>query len=137
MRYFIAGITGFSGGLVVGGGIVAFFTILGIITHIINLGATSQYYRLYQISIILGALISTLIYFFDIKISINKYVLVVLGLFMGIFIGIIASALAEMLDVISVIADRLKMLKYIYVGIFAIMLGKVFGSIIYWIVPDF
>src|SRR5690606_21551286 len=115
--------------------VVAFFTILGIVTRSIKISNSSKYVKWYEFTILLGAIISALFYFFDIELNWTKYVFPpVIGLFMGIFVGMVASALAEMLDVMPVMADRMGMRKFLYIGIFAIIFGKTLGSIIYWTV---
>lgn len=135
MKYLFCIITGFAGGLVVGTGVVAFFTILGIVTRSIEISNSSKCVKWYEFTILLGAIISALFYFFDIELNWTKYVFPpVIGLFMGIFVGMVASALAEMLDVMPVMADRMSMRKFLYIGIFAIIFGKTLGSIIYWTV---
>jgi stage V sporulation protein AB len=63
----------------------------------------------------------------------SKYLTIPIGLILGIFIGLLSSALAEVLNVIPVLSKKLKIkdnLKYI---VWTLMLGKVAGSLYFWI----
>lgn len=137
MRTIVCILFGLSGGLVVGGGIVAFFTALGVLSNVLKFMNTDKYIKLAEFSVISGALLSSILYHSDITLSLSKYLLPVIGTFAGIFIGIVAAALAETLDVIPVLADRLDVLRWIYVGVFSIMFGKIFFSIVYWVIFGF
>lgn len=128
---------GLAGGLAVGASIVAFFTVLGVVTRVIEWTNSKDYLKYYQISIIVGALLSCLIYFFDLTLVSIKLFAVPLWLFMGIYVGMIAAALTETLDIISIFATKLGIIKWIYLIIFAIILGKVIGSAIFFLIPDF
>lgn len=137
MRSFLCILFGLSGGLVVGGGIVAFFTALGVLSNIIKFTKTEEYSKIAEFAVLIGALTASIFYFFDIKLSLGKFILAIGGLFAGIFIGIVASALAETLDVMPVMVDRLDIFNWIYVGVFSIMIGKIFFSTIYWLTIGF
>ena len=45
--------------------------------------------------------------------------------------------LAETLDVIPLLSNRIGINKRIYLLIIGIILGKIMGSIFYWIIPGF
>lgn len=123
---------GLSGGAVVGAGVFAFFVALGVIERIIDISKTETYGKAYRISILLGSLLSTFIYMFGFGIEANRGWLVVIGLFMGAFVGMIASALAEVLNVIPFLSITMRIDRWVYFLIAAIILGKVLGSIVYW-----
>jgi len=137
MSYFLLILIGFSGGLVVGGAVAAFITVLGVITRIVEIVKTKKYLSLYKISILAGILMSTLLYLFPVKVQLTGYILIFVGLCMGIFVGMIASALAEVLNIIPLIEKSLRIGKWIYVIIFALIAGKTIGSLIYWLIPGF
>jgi hypothetical protein len=59
------------------------------------------------------------------------------GLGRWIFVGMIAAALTETLDIISVAANKLKIVRWIYLIVVVILLGKIIGSLLYFIVPGF
>lgn len=130
-------ISGFAGGLAVGASIVAFLTVLGIVVRVIEWTGAKEHIRWYQISIVLGSLVSCLIYFFDINLIAFKLLAVPIGLLMGIFVGMIAAALTETLDIISTAVNKLGIVKWLYVIVFVVILGKVAGSILFFILPGF
>lgn len=131
-------IAGFSGGLIVGVGISAFLTILGIITRLVNITKTSSFLKVYKWSIITGAFLSSLFYFCEWHLPFFKGTIsiFIVGLVMGVFIGMITSALAEVIDVIPLISIKLGVTKWVYVFIYILMAAKVVGSILYWSLPD-
>ncbi len=137
MNSFLLVLIGFSGGLVVGGAVAAFITVLGVITRIVEIVKAKKYLILYQLSILTGILISTLLYLFPLKARLSDFILVFIGLFMGIFVGMIASALAEVLNIIPLIEKSLKIGQWIYAIIFALIAGKIIGSLVYWLIPGF
>lgn len=132
MKTFLLVIVGLSGGALVGAGMFAFFIALGVIERVIDIGRTEAYRGMYKIAILLGSLLSTLIYMFRFGVRANKGWLLLIGLPMGIFVGMIASALTEVLNVIPFLSIRIGIIKWAYLLIIAIILGKVLGSILYW-----
>lgn len=137
MRYAICMLLGLSGGLVVGGGLVAFFTILGVVSNILKFTRLESYPKIGELSVLIGALTASVLYSLNIKLYLKVYFLMFIGLLAGIFIGIVASALAETLDIMPIMADRLGIVRWMYVGVFSIMIGKVLFSIIYWMTFGF
>lgn len=128
---------GFSGGVTVGAGIVAFFTVLGVVARVVDIGKTQGHEKAYKIVIIFGALLSTLVYMFDFKVNGGRFWLAIVGLFMGIFIGMVSSALAEMLNIIPFLSMDAGIDNWLYLIIIAIIFGKMIGSLIYWTIPGF
>ena len=98
----------------VGAGVFAFFTVLGVVTRVMDIGKTQRYKSLYKGVILFGSLLSTCIYMFESGTKASKGWLVLLGLFMGIFVGMVTSALAETLDVIPLLSNRIGINKRIY-----------------------
>lgn len=137
MKILLCLLFGLSGGLVVGGGIVAFFTALGVVSNIVKFTNTEKYSNVAEVSILIGALAASIFDTFDIKLYLGTSLLAVGGLFAGIFIGVVASALAETLNVMPVMADRAGIIRWMYVGVFSIMIGKMFFSTIYWLTIGF
>ena len=132
MKTFLLVIVGLSGGALVGAGMFAFFIALGVIERVIDISRTEAYRGMYKIAILLGSLLSTLIYMFRCGVRANRGWLLLIGLPMGIFVGMIASALTEVLNVIPFLSIRIGIIKWAYLLIIAIILGKVLGSILYW-----
>ena len=128
---------GLSGGAIVGTGISAFITILGVLVRVMDLSKTQRYGYVYKIAILLGSLVSTYIYIFELSIKANPVWLSIVGLFMGVFVGMVASALAETLDVLPFSSTYIGINRWVYLWIIALIFGKIIGSIIYWIIPCF
>lgn len=124
---------GFSEGIVVGSAMVAFITLLDIIPRLTQLTETEEYIKVYERTMILSAMIVSLLSFFDLHFSGAKVLAGVSGLFMGVFVGLTAAALAEVTNVIPVAASRFQLENYLGYILAAIACGKVFGSLIYWI----
>src|SRR5699024_2052635 len=86
---------GFSSGIAVGAGFVAFLTLLGIIPRLIQLTKTTKFIKVYTACVIMGTLFGTYLSFTS---TIMKQPLIVLsfwGVFHGIFVGMLAAALTE------------------------------------------
>ncbi len=127
-------IIGLGAGLIVGGAIAAFISLLGIIPRLIQISRTHQYKILYQNAFTLGVIVFTIVYFFDINIELSNIVVGLIGLIFGIFIGIFSSALAEVLNVIPVMSKKLKIKDDLKIIVYALLFGKVAGSLCYWLI---
>jgi len=124
---------GFSSGVAVGAGFVAFITVLGIIPRLIQLSKTEKYIKVYGAAVIIGLLIGTYFSFAPISTSQSIFALILWGLFHGIFNGMLAAALTEVLNVFPILSRRIGMDGYIIFFMMALMLGKVFGSLFQWV----
>ncbi|SHE44637.1 stage V sporulation protein AB [Seinonella peptonophila] len=129
----IAILLGFAGGIAVGGGFVAFITVLDIIPRLVQLSRSPSALYAYEWAIILGVISFTVWDFFDLALHASPYFLLILGLFMGIFIGLLAAALTEVMNVIPILAKRLGMHMYLAYLLVAMVLGKVCGSLFQWL----
>ncbi|PKM82486.1 MAG: stage V sporulation protein AB [Firmicutes bacterium HGW-Firmicutes-13] len=126
---------GLSEGLVVGTAIVAFLILLDIVPRLAELTGTQNKCRWFEYSIILGAVFGALGDFLDIQVNSPRIMVIFIGIFMGMFVGLLAAALTEVLNVLPIISKRLGLQKKISVLLTAIILGKILGSLIYWLVP--
>ncbi|OLO42671.1 stage V sporulation protein AB [Alkalihalophilus pseudofirmus] len=124
---------GLAGGFAVGGGFVAFLTVLGVVPRLTQLSKTGKYIHIYEWAVILGALTGSLFSLNNIVLHLSALLLIPIGLAEGIFIGLLAAALTEVLNVFPILAKRLGIAEKIIVLMMAIVLGKVFGSLFHWI----
>jgi stage V sporulation protein AB len=124
---------GFSGGLAVGAGFVAFLTILGIIPRLMQLTKTLSFIRFYECGVLLGALVGCWFSLSDVHFSMSAFWLMPMGLLDGIFIGMLAAALTEVLNVIPILAKRVGMERNIIILLMAIVFGKIVGSLFHWL----
>ena len=122
-----------SGGITAGSAAAAFLALLEVIPRLMQISDTRNYIKLYQGVLTFGFVLFTLIYFTEFHLNLSKYVAIPSGFLYGMFIGIFSSALAEVLNVIPVLAKKLKLRDHLVYVIYTLMAGKVIGSIFYWI----
>jgi len=127
-------ILGFSGGVAVGTAVASFLTLLDIIPRLAQISDSNEQLYIYQRVIVISVILTTLIEFFQISLYGNVIFLVPIGIFTGAFIGLIASALAEVLNVIPVLENKLKLKELLQIPVLCISLGKVIGSLIDWLI---
>ncbi|MGG1399564.1 stage V sporulation protein AB [Bacillus salipaludis] len=124
---------GLASGLAVGSGFVAFLTVLGIIPRLTQLSKTQKMIQQYEWAVVIGALAGVAISLRDPILGISAYLLIPLGLTEGIYVGMLAGALTEVLNVLPILAKRIRLDEEIIYLIMAIVLGKVAGSLFQWI----
>ncbi len=123
----------FGGGIGTGTAAAAFITILQIVPRLVQLTKTNDYIKLYYWCIILGLSLFSITYFWEFNFHFSKYMTGVFGFIYGVFIGLLSSALAEVLNVIPILANKFKIKKKLNYMVFTLMIGKVVGSLYYWI----
>lgn len=126
-------IIGFSSGLAVGSGFVAFLTILGVIPRLLQLSNAVKYVKVFVGCIIIGTLFGSYLSFTPYVLDRSHVLLLVFGLSHGIFNGMLAAALAEVLNVFPILTKRLHVKKYLLSLLMAIVFGKVVGSLFQWL----
>lgn len=129
----LLGTIGFGGGLAVGSAAAAFITILQIVPRLAQITNTWKYIKLYQMILSISFILFVMIYFSEFHVNLPKIMIMIIGLLYGVFIGLVSSALAEVLNVIPAMSKKFKMkdsLKYV---IWALMAGKVAGSLYFWL----
>lgn len=124
---------GLAGGVAVGGGLVAFLNVLGVIPRLMQLTKTVQYVRFYEWAVIIGAVSFGWFSLADSTFHLAKLLLIVIGLFCGIFIGMLAAALTEVLNVFPILTKRLGIDDRTVVLLSAIVFGKIAGSLFQWL----
>lgn len=122
-----------SGGAFVGNAAAAFVTLLDIVPRMAQVSDTSDKIGLYEIIISLSAASISFLSLIGWGIGIkSKILLLIVGFILGIFVGLLASALAEVLNVMPVLFRRVRIQKYIIAALVAIALGKMLGSLFSW-----
>jgi stage V sporulation protein AB len=124
---------GLASGLAVGSGFVAFLTVLGIIPRLTQLSKTKKMIQHYEWAVVIGALAGVFASLRDPVFNSSAYLLIVLGLTGGIFYGMLAAALTEVLNVLPILAKRIRLDNEIIYLIMAIVFGKIAGSIFQWV----
>lgn len=127
-------ILGAAGGIAVGGGVIALIIVLDIVPRLAQLTHTYNRVHWYEGALITGSLTGTLADFWMWKIPLGYAAGTVIGLFCGVFIGMLAAALTEVLNVLPILAKRLKLTGYLFGLLMAMVAGKVAGSLFDWFV---
>lgn len=124
---------GFAGGLAVGSGFVAFLSVLGVIPRLTQLTRTKYKIRYYEWAVVFGATTGALGSLFDPIMNLPYVLLVPIGIFCGVYIGMLAAALTEVLNVLPILAKRIRIEDKIIFLVMALVFGKIFGSLFQWI----
>ncbi|MGO3167876.1 stage V sporulation protein AB [Senegalia sp. (in: firmicutes)] len=127
-------ILGLSAGIAVGSALASFITLLDTVPRLMQLTNSYKKLGLYQIIIMVATITSVIMDFFNLSVYSNIFFLIPIGFFIGGFIGLIASALAEILNVIPVLENKLRLKELLPIPVLAISLGKVVGSLIDWLI---
>lgn len=117
-----------------GGAFVAFLVVLDIIPRLAQLSKSVKYVPWIEGSVISGAVLWTLLDFFDGSMNLFPLGAAVIGSLCGVFVGMLAAALTEVLNVLPILAKRLQIGDYLIWLLMAMVLGKIVGSLFDWIV---
>lgn len=136
-------VMGFSFGILVSAGVFTVLFVVGLVPRFMGKTNTAKYEIFYEECIIFGSIIACFFSVFPISGSLGDFmarmpfllqlILVVMGGFAGIFVGCLAIALSEVLDGIPIFARRVKLKMGIDIAIFSVAIGKVIGSLIYFV----
>lgn len=124
---------GLAGGVAVGSGFVAFITVLDIVPRLHQLSHSPNRIVSSERAITAGVVFGTCVDFFNWHAALPLLVNIVIGLFSGCFVGLLAAALTEVVNVIPILAKRLRLEQWIANLLLAMALGKMAGSLIQWL----
>ena len=130
-------IIGFGSGLVIAGAVYAFITIVGIVPRLAQKTHTTGHIKSYESALVLGGIFGTLAGFFRFYMPFGAVGAIVVSLANGIFIGCLAMSLAEVLNVIPIFSRRARLQRGMFFLVMAIAIGKLVGSLLYFLVPGF
>lgn len=120
---------GLCGGLLVAGGLFAFLALVGVVTRLAAGTATAKYLMFYEDMALLGCTVGNLFFLYRFSLPVGKLLLPLYGIGAGVFTGCLAAALAEVVNMIPVLSERVRLKK----GMTGIMtmfaLGKLVGSL--------
>jgi stage V sporulation protein AB len=137
IKVILAVLLGFGSGAVISGAVFAFISIIGVVPRLAQKTGTKKYIRLYEEAIIFGGILGCVEGFYNFPLPMPSIIVIILGFCTGIFYGCLAVSLAEVLDVIPILTRRTKLGKGMFFFILAIALGKLSGSLLYYIIPGF
>ena len=130
----VLAVVGFAAGVAVGGGFVAFLVVLDVIPRLAQVTRSPGFIRQYQGAIVFGSVFWSIVDLFGIKASLPKIASALAGAFSGLFVGMLAAALTEVLNVLPILAKRIGMADRLHELLLALVLGKVVGSLLEWLV---
>ena len=137
VKYLIAILLGFSAGGIVAGGIFAFISVIGVVPRFAQKTNTIKYMRFYEDIIVLGGLWGSSTLYIDYTIGLPYIAGILLTFLVGVFVGCMAVSLAEVFDVVPIFMRRARLTRGIAVFITVIALGKITGSLLYFLIPSF
>ena len=136
LSYAILPLIGFGSGLVIAGAVFAFITAIGVVPRLAQKTRTQEHVKLYESAIALGGIFGAAAGLFHLYIPIGIFV-GVLGLCIGVFYGVLAMSLAEVINVIPILARRSHLQRGMFFFVLAIALGKLLGALLYAFIPAF
>lgn len=122
-------VIGLSGGLLVAGGLFAFLALVGVITRLAAGTATAKHLMFYEDMALLGCVGGNLLSLYGFSLPFGNFFLGMYGMGAGVFTGCLAAALAEVVNMMPVLSERVNLKK----GMTGIMTmfaaGKLIGSL--------
>lgn len=132
-------IIGISSGIMVSAGVFTVLFVVGLVPRFAGRTDTARCELFYEECLIFGAVLADVISVFPIKGSLGScpdilltVLLIFIGMFAGIFFGCLSIALAEVLDGIPIFARRVKLKMGVSIAVLAVALGKIAGSLVYF-----
>ncbi|MDE6222025.1 MAG: stage V sporulation protein AB [Lachnospiraceae bacterium] len=133
-------IIGISSGIMVSAGVFTVLFVVGLVPRFAGRTDTARCELFYEECLIFGAILADVLSVFPISGSLGSGtnilltgLLVLIGIFAGIFVGCLSIALAEVLDGIPIFARRVKLKMGVSIAVLAVALGKIAGSLVYFI----
>lgn len=136
MTYILLIIIGLCGGFTIAGGVFALISAIGLIPRLADKTRTARYIKSYETAIFYGGTLGNLFSLIKFQWNIPFYHIIFCftGLFIGIFIGCLATSLAESLQVTAIFSRRLKLHHGLGFIVLFTALGKLIGSLLYFII---
>ncbi len=146
IEQFILIFLGASAGLSVASGVFTVFTAVGLVPRFAERTKSGNRILLYENMIILGCFAGCLfslfskqmleaeytLHAFGVPDFVKTIILALVGLFVGIYVGTLAISISEMLDAIPIMAHRANLKRGISFVIAGLAVGKLIGSIFYY-----
>lgn len=128
-------VIGFAGGLLVGGGMAALFTLLQIVPRLLQAARCRSAIRWMPIAIMGGAAAAAMVSLGWIWFDPGKAVLLIAGVLMGSFVGMLAMALAEALQMLTITVKHGAIARAAILLVIAMAGGKLVGSVLFFLIP--
>lgn len=122
-----------SAGGVISAGVYSFITSIGVFPRIVASTHSAKHSAIYENCIILGGILGNIFYLSHINVDLGYIPAVIYALCTGIFVGALAMSLAETINSMAVFFHKMKIRNGIIIIIYAIVFGKLIGSILYFL----
>lgn len=145
-RLILIWIIGISSGIMVSAGVFTVLFVVALVPRFAGRTDTARYELFYEECLTFGAIIAGILSVFPVKGSLGEMManvsvsnvlltvlLIMIGIFAGIFVGCLSIALSEVLDGIPIFARRIHLKMGVSIAVFSIALGKIAGSLYYFI----
>ena len=124
-------------GWMVSAGVFAFIAAIGIVPRMAWRTGTKKYIRFYEDIIVFGGVLGTMTMFVDFRLPTWNWLLLLISLVEGFFVGVLAMALTEVLNVMPILMRRARLTQGLRWLILSFALGKVIGSLAYYLIDGF
>lgn len=128
IKYLFLSFLGLTGGILIAAGMVAFITIVGVLTRLAIRTDTAKRILLYEDIVVVGSTLGNLLDLFKPHLPFGEVGLAIFGLFSGCFIGCLAVALEEVIQIFPIMTHRLKLKMGIPIIVLCLALGKGAGA---------
>ena len=118
-------------------GYFALITSIGMINRFAQYTESANKTYLYESMLILGAIVGNLLILYHPHVHIYSYFLVIIMFFAGMFVGSLLISLAEHLKGFPVLIRRFGMVNGLKIIVLAFAIGKMTGSIFYFLCCQF
>ena len=114
---------------------MALLIVLDLVPRLAQLAYAYRKSIWFETAVISGAVFWSLADFLDWRLGLNKIAyFTVMGLLDGLFVGMLAAALTEVMNVLPILAKRMRISRYMVGLCIAMVIGKVSGSLFDWLV---
>ena len=120
---------GLCGGLLVAGGLFAFLALVGVVTRLAAGTTTAKYLMFYEDMALLGCTAGNLLFIYGFHLPLGNVFLGMYGIGAGVFTGCLAAALAEVVNMMPVLSERVSLKKGMTGIMVMFALGKLVGSL--------
>lgn len=122
----IYAVVGLCGGLLVAGGLFAFLALVGVVTRLAAGTATAKFISFYEDMSLFGCVGGNLLFLYGVSLPFGNAFLGLYGIGAGVFTGCLAAALAEVVNMMPVLSERINLKK----GMTGIMTMFAFGKLV-------
>ena len=131
---------GLASGAVISTAVIAFISAIGLVPRLAQKTRTEARIKIFESAIMLGGIFGAALTLFEFSVSapviLGVPALIIWGLAAGVFYGCLAMSLAEVLDVIPILARRMRIKYGLRMIVIAIACGKLTGALLYFLVMN-